>query len=276
MSKLDASNACAANFRSPLIWSKVLPPCQANHQGKVLKTMPPETIASATSRISRGSRRTYTGSRSGLTSRAFRPRNGGTLALAERGRTQCAANQGSRRALDTQWEWQHHPVMKTLSNMGRAIAGSSLVAFVFGPLREFFTLRREIKQQMILFGNVRPRWKEDLTPVEPPLMPSEEMRLAEAQKVYRDCGARMGAFCESKPKTVWALRLRGYDPAKAAAGLIGMSIAEAVQGEDRWREAKAVEALATPLCALSRRAFGLCFHRRRTCPGRPSVLARAA
>ncbi len=80
--------------------------------------------------------------------------------------------------------------------------------FLARPIRQFFQLRGEICEAMVMFDNVR---AGDLT------------RLKEAREAFRELGARMLAFAHTEWLGNWLIARWRYDPIKAGRSLIGVS-----------------------------------------------------
>ena len=139
-----------------------------------------------------------------------------------------------------------------LGSVGLGVLGGLLAwiaANFFGsPIRNFFTLRTEIRHEMMRLENVsppKPHWtypqysKEDL----------ERMTRdsKQAQATLRSLGTRLKALGETEP-AVRAVRLLGFDPMGAALGLIGLSNVFLEHGKDRFQFREQVrKALKLPL-----------------------------
>ena len=103
------------------------------------------------------------------------------------------------------------------------VFGALITDFVRTPYRQFFTLRTEIRQEMLRLDNVRvpdaswrvPTYTEDT--LEKMLSPIQE-----AQATLRSLGTRMIAFAETEWIAANIVRYRGYDPLSAGQGLIGL------------------------------------------------------
>lgn len=114
------------------------------------------------------------------------------------------------------------------------VLGALVIDFVRTPFRQFFTLRTEIRHEMLRLANVPapdPKWiyptySEDL--LERLLRPSRE-----AQTTLRSLGTRMMAFGETEQIAAACVRLLRYDPLEVARGLIGLSNSLAEYGVER-------------------------------------------
>ena len=95
------------------------------------------------------------------------------------------------------------------------------------PIRAFFDLRRKVREQTILLGNISlPKPRETA-------VSSREIReydqavrnLREAQRIFRDLGSQMLAFGENEPAARNTLAAMGLDLLAAGGGLIELSVA---------------------------------------------------
>jgi hypothetical protein len=118
-----------------------------------------------------------------------------------------------------------------ISNLGPiAVALISWIMFntIGKPLLKFLDLRTEVKRTMILYDNVRARWRE-VGHVRVSAVRDEDMtpdnfeRLQEAEYQYRDLGSQVRAFADTQSPTCTILRWFGFDLRKASSGLIGLS-----------------------------------------------------
>src|SRR6266700_2373491 len=80
--------------------------------------------------------------------------------------------------------------------------------FLARPIRQFFQLRGERCEAMVMFGNVRA---------------GDLKRLKEARDAFRELGARMLAFAHTEWLGNWLIARLRYDPIKAGRSLIGVS-----------------------------------------------------
>jgi hypothetical protein len=129
-----------------------------------------------------------------------------------------------------------------------ATLGWTVSSFVGAPLRKFFDIRGEIIRRLTEFANVRARWKEVLDESGAFVGQLEAVgehsaeeiaRLEEAQRVIRDLGSQMRAFAENETAAMWCVRLR-YDPARASAGLIGLSNTYHTYGQEKHSNVQTV------------------------------------
>ncbi len=126
---------------------------------------------------------------------------------------------------------------------------------VGNPLLRFFDLRTEVRRTMILFANVRARWTDaDREGVAIPvtagadLSPDEQERLKDAEVQYRDLASQMRAFADTRAFACRFLRALGFNPRKAAAGLIGLSNSIDTYGKGRAFQTRTIEeALKFPI-----------------------------
>ena len=119
---------------------------------------------------------------------------------------------------------------------------------VGSPLLRFFDLRTEVRRTMILFANVRARWRdEDREGVGVPvatgadLSPEEQENLKDAQIQYRDLASQMRAFADTRAFACRLLHALGFNPRKAAAGLIGLSNSIDTYGKGRAFQTRTIE-----------------------------------
>jgi hypothetical protein len=114
------------------------------------------------------------------------------------------------------------------------VIGAVATDFVRTPFRQFFTLRTEIRHEMLRLANIAapdPKWsaptysKETLDRLWTPIR--------EAQAKLRDLGTRMIAFDETGWIAAKAVHYLGYEPSKAGHGLIGLSNSLTEYGADR-------------------------------------------
>ena len=117
------------------------------------------------------------------------------------------------------------------SNLGPvAVALISWIVFntIGKPLLKFFDLRTEVRRTMILYDNVRARWRERnnvrVSAVgDEDMTPDNFERLQEAENQYRDLASQGRAFAVTQAPTCTILRWFGFDVRKASSGLIGLS-----------------------------------------------------
>src|SRR5260370_2988150 len=96
------------------------------------------------------------------------------------------------------------------------------------PRLRFFDLRTEVRRTMILYDNVRARWRERdnvrvLATGDEDMTPDNFERLQEAENQYRDLASQVRAFADTQSPTCAILRWIGFDMRKASSGLIGPS-----------------------------------------------------
>jgi hypothetical protein len=104
------------------------------------------------------------------------------------------------------------------------IVGALGSDFLRAPVRQFFTLRTEIRHEMLRLANVAPpdpRWtyptysQDDLGRLLGPIR--------EAQRTLRTLGTRMQAFGETEWVAAKCVQLLRFKPLDAAEGLIDLS-----------------------------------------------------
>ena len=136
-----------------------------------------------------------------------------------------------------------------MSNLGTvAVALISWIAFntLGKPLLRFFDLRTEVRRTMILYDNVRARWREVdqvLAPVgDQDATPDNFERLQEAENQYRDLASQVRAFADTQSPTCTVLRWFRFDLRKASSGLIGLSNTINNHGKTRAFHKQAISA----------------------------------
>jgi hypothetical protein len=91
----------------------------------------------------------------------------------------------------------------------------------------FFDLRTEVRRAMILYDNVRARWREAdrvaIPSEDKDMTPDNFERLQEAENQYRDLASQVRAFADTQSPTCVILRWFGFDARKASSGLMGLS-----------------------------------------------------
>jgi hypothetical protein len=127
-----------------------------------------------------------------------------------------------------------------MSNLGTiAVALFSWIVFntIGKPLLRFFDLRTEVRRAMILYGNVRARWREAgdvaVAVAVDDMTPDNFDRLQEAENQYRDLASQVRAFADTQSPTCVVLRWLGFDLRKASSGLIGLSNTLNTYGKSR-------------------------------------------
>jgi hypothetical protein len=117
-------------------------------------------------------------------------------------------------------------------------AGWMLTEFLAKPFRKAVDLIVEARASLIIFGSVQARHRSSPRDVDADLvacdMPSEaEDRLKEAEKTFRDLGARLQAFAAVEGPAVWTMRVIGTDLHEAGLAFIGLSNSIGVYGKQR-------------------------------------------
>jgi hypothetical protein len=136
-----------------------------------------------------------------------------------------------------------------ISNLG-PIAAALISWIVFNtigrPLLRFFDLRTEVRRTMILYDNVRARWRERdndrvLALDDEEMTPDNFERLQEAEIQYRDLASQVRAFADTQSPTCHT------DMRKASSGLIGLSNTLNTYGKTRSVQKQPInEALKFP------------------------------
>jgi hypothetical protein len=108
-----------------------------------------------------------------------------------------------------------------------AVALFSWVVFntIGKPLLRFFDLRTEVRRVMVLYDNVRARWRKAgaLAVDVDGVTPDNFDRLQEAENQYRDLASQVRAFADTQSPTCVVLRWIGFDIRKTSSGLLGLS-----------------------------------------------------
>jgi hypothetical protein len=117
-------------------------------------------------------------------------------------------------------------------------AGWMLTEFLAKPFRKAVDLIAEARASLIIFGNVQARYRGKPGDIEAPLVaidiPSEaEDRLKEAEKTFRELGARLQAFAAVEQPTAWTMQAIGTDLHEAGLAFIGLSNSIGVYGKQR-------------------------------------------
>jgi hypothetical protein len=134
-----------------------------------------------------------------------------------------------------------------VSNLG-PIAAAFVGWIVFNaigkPLLRFFDLRTEVRRTMILYDNVRARWREADSTVDniDDATPDNFDRLQEAETQYRDLASQVRAFADTQSPTCVVLRWFGFDIRRASSGLIGLSNTLNAYGKGRVFHKEAINA----------------------------------
>lgn len=126
----------------------------------------------------------------------------------------------------------------SLSSLGPiAVALFSWIVFntIGKPLMRFFDLRTEVRRVMVLYDNVRARWREAGTVAiaVDDMTPDNIERLQEAENQYRDLASQIRAFADTQSPTSIVLRWFGFDLRKASSGLLGLSNTVNTYGKGR-------------------------------------------
>src|SRR5882757_10029966 len=105
-----------------------------------------------------------------------------------------------------------------ISNLGPIVAAllSWIVFNAIGrPLLRFFDLRTEVRRTMILYDNVRARWRErdDIRVSvvgDDDATPDNFERLQQAENQYRDLASQVRAFADTQSPTCVFLKGLGF------------------------------------------------------------------
>jgi hypothetical protein len=126
--------------------------------------------------------------------------------------------------------------LSSLAGLLVAVVSWFGLEFIGRPVRQFYDLRREVRRQLAFLANVsaaEPRRQIVVDVHGRNIAEERRQRLQEAQRIFRDLGSQMIAFAHSERPAARVVRLRGFDPAMAADGLIGLSNTLPKYGEER-------------------------------------------
>lgn len=136
-----------------------------------------------------------------------------------------------------------------MSNLGPiAVALFSWIVFnaIGKPLLRFIDLRTEVRRTMILYDNIRARWRQVgdavVAVAGTDTTPDNVERLEEAEHQYRDLASQIRAFADTQSPTCIVLRWFGFDLRKASSGLIGLSNTLNTYGKGRASHKEAINA----------------------------------
>lgn len=115
--------------------------------------------------------------------------------------------------------------MSSLGPIALALLSWVIFNAIGKPLLRFFDLRTEVRRVMILYDNVRARWREAgaLAVSVDDITPDNFDRLQEAENQYLDLASQVRAFADTQSPTCSVLRWFGFDLRKASSGLMGLS-----------------------------------------------------
>jgi hypothetical protein len=110
--------------------------------------------------------------------------------------------------------------------------------FLGRPIREFFSLRREVRQFMLL------HW-DDISAdqlIDPEEMTEWREKLVSTRATFSNLGARLGAFDQGEPFASWVVMKMGFNLPKAAGNLRNLGIGFGARMEDREEIFKKMDA----------------------------------
>jgi hypothetical protein len=104
-----------------------------------------------------------------------------------------------------------------------AVLAWMVTEFLGRPFRQFFDLRRETTRKMVEYANVTARAKMDETgsSISIPITSTEEERLLEAEKTFRDLAAQIRGFAIGELVASKTVKLLKYDAMEISRALIG-------------------------------------------------------
>jgi len=111
------------------------------------------------------------------------------------------------------------------------------------PIRGFFDLRREVRQQLLLLTNVSPPKPRETASTSREIQEYDEALKAsrEAQRILLDLWSRMLAFGESEVAARKVISPFGFDAVGAGRGLVALSNTYDRYGTDRADLRKLIE-----------------------------------
>jgi len=131
-------------------------------------------------------------------------------------------------------------LLHALAVVGLGAIGWFALEFLGRPIREFFSLRREVRRLMLL------HW-DDESADERLLTEDDDFsgwrQKAEATRgSFSDAGARLGAFDQGEPVASWFVRRMGFNLPKAAGNLRHLGVEFGARGEDRKEKFRKIDA----------------------------------
>lgn len=124
--------------------------------------------------------------------------------------------------------------------------GWMLTEFVAKPFRTGLDLVAQVRTKTIVYGNVQARYSSTQSDGTGPFSKTDisddaEKRLQDAEKDFRELGAKLQAFAKTEPAAAFCLRLLRIDTQAAGVGLIGLSNSIGVYGKERADASARVE-----------------------------------
>jgi hypothetical protein len=115
------------------------------------------------------------------------------------------------------------------------VLGWAALEFVARPFRQFFDLRRQLRQQLFTLANIpQPKPRETAVTSQAIREYDEELKIArEAQRILRDLGSQMSSFYENEFFACNMIKYLGFDAIVAGRSLIGLSNTYVRYGVDR-------------------------------------------
>jgi hypothetical protein len=127
-----------------------------------------------------------------------------------------------------------HSVFGYLAIAATGAFGWFALEFIGRPIRSFFDLRLQARQQMLFLANVSLPEKRMFMTLETKQEYDEVVgRVREMRRILRELGSKMLAFGESEWWANLFLSAVGYDAPAAGSALIGFSNSVDEYGEDR-------------------------------------------
>ncbi len=126
---------------------------------------------------------------------------------------------------------------RVLGYLAIAVSGAFgwfALEFIGRPIRAFFDLRQQVRQQMLFLANVSTPESGTFITIEAQQEYERELaHFREMRRTVRELGSKMLAFGESERLANLVLNAIGYDAAAAGSALIGFSNSVEEYGKER-------------------------------------------
>jgi hypothetical protein len=122
-------------------------------------------------------------------------------------------------------------LLHALGVLGLGALGWVTLAFIGTPVREFYTMRREVRRLMLLHWD--DDYSEDWEGLDPEIIPSRRSARDSTRAAFKELASRIGSFDQGEPVASWFVRTLGFNLPKAAGNLRRISVWFGANGEDR-------------------------------------------
>jgi hypothetical protein len=122
-------------------------------------------------------------------------------------------------------------LLHALGVLGLGALGWVTLAFVGSPVREFYTMRREVRRLMLLHWD--DDYAEDWEGLDPEAIPNRRSARDSARAAFKELASRIGSFDQGEPIASWFVRRLGFNLPKAAGNLRHISVWFGANGEER-------------------------------------------